>query len=256
MDLYPLLLLKRALAAAVLPPVGPLLLVLFAVFIARRMPRLGRTLFWVGLLSSLAFATPFVARHLAETLETTDVLEIMEAKRAQAIVVLSGDMSFDAPEYRGDVVGSHTLQRVRYGARVAKLTGLPVLVSGGSPEGGGSLALAMREVFERDFGVPVRWTESASLDTRENAQYSHDILAREKIHRIVLVTHAMHMPRAQAHFVEAGFEVIPAPTGFTRAGPSHWHEFVPGASAQQTSAAALREWIGRAAAMAGIGKSR
>jgi hypothetical protein len=35
-------------------------------------------------------------------------------------------------EYGGDTLGRLTLERVRYGARVAKKTGLPVLVAGGS----------------------------------------------------------------------------------------------------------------------------
>ncbi|MBK7662121.1 MAG: YdcF family protein [Sterolibacteriaceae bacterium] len=256
MDFYPLLLLKRVLAALVLPPAGPVLLALLGVMLARRLPRLGRRLFWLGMLSSLALATPFVANLLVRSLGDTPPLDLADARRAQAIVVLSGSTNFDAPEYAGDTVGGDTLQRVRYAARVAKQTGLPLLTSGGSPEGARPLALTMRDTLERDFGVAVKWTESASLDTRENARFSKDVLGREKIRRIVLITHVTHMPRARRYFEDAGFEVVAAPTVYSRPSPASWYEFVPGASAQQISSAALHEWIGLAAARAGIGVAR
>lgn len=256
MDFHLLLVTKRLVAALVLPPVGPLLLMLFGVMLARRWPRLGRRTFWLGLFAALALATPYVAGLLAGSLEDAAPLEPAAARRAQAIVVLAGNADHAAPEYGGDTVGAQTLQRVRYAARLAKQTGLPLLVSGGSPEGARPLALAMRDALERDFGVSVRWTESASVDTRENALHSRDVLRREKISRIVLVTHAIHMRRAARHFADAGFEVLAAPTAFAGDASSSWLAFVPGAAAQQLSSAALHEWLGLAAIELGLDAAR
>ena len=59
-----------------------------------------------------------------------------EIEHPMAIVILGGGVRRHAAEYGGDTLGQLTLERVRYGARVARLTGLPVLVSGGSVFGG------------------------------------------------------------------------------------------------------------------------
>jgi uncharacterized SAM-binding protein YcdF (DUF218 family) len=69
--------------------------------------------------------------------------------------------------------------------RLQRVTGLPVLASGGNGE-----AAAIKRQLERDFGVPVRWTEGESLTTEENALLSVKILAGTGIQKILLVTHA------------------------------------------------------------------
>jgi uncharacterized SAM-binding protein YcdF (DUF218 family) len=57
--------------------------------------------------------------------------------------------------------------------------------------------------------------EAESLNTYENAVKSKEILEREGINRIVLVTSATHMPRAVGLFENQGLSVIPAPTDYT-----------------------------------------
>jgi uncharacterized SAM-binding protein YcdF (DUF218 family) len=56
--------------------------------------------------------------------------------------------------------------------------------------------------------------EDRSLNTYENAVYSAEILREMDIHRVLLVTSAMHMPRSVGLFQHQGIEVIPAPTDF------------------------------------------
>lgn len=256
MDFYPLLFLKRALSALILPPAGPILLALFGLMLASSMPRLGRKIFWLGIFGFFFMATPFMGGVLSRHLEDIRPPDRAAIKQAQAIVILGGSSYHGAPEYGGDTVGAATLQRLRYGARLAKQTGLPVLVSGGAPSGGSPLALAMREALERDFGVAVKWTESASLDTRENALFSWQTLKRDKIERILLVTQATHMRRARTYFTAAGFEVIPAPTVFASPSPSIAYDFLPTEIGMNQSAAALHEWLGLAAIELGIDAAR
>lgn len=256
MDFYPLLFLKRAVAALVLPPAGPIFLALFGLLLAQRLPRLGRAVFWLGIFGFFFLATPFMAGVLSRHLEDIRPPAPAALKQAQAIVILGGASNHGAPEYGADTVGSSTLQRLRYGARLAKQTGLPVLVSGGAPSGGSPLALAMRDALERDFGITAKWTESASLDTRENALYSRQILKRENIERVLLVTQAAHMRRARKYFVRAGFEVIPAPTAFSSPSPSVAYDFLPTDSGLNQSAAALHEWLGMAAIELGVDAAR
>jgi uncharacterized SAM-binding protein YcdF (DUF218 family) len=165
----------------------------------------------------------------------------------QAIVVISGGLARQPEAFGGDTVAEDTLERLLYTARLARATGLPVLVSGGLIHGANrSLAAAMAETLHRDFAVPVTWQEARSLTTQENARFSYDILAPLGIRRIYLVTAAAHMPRAQAIFTGAGFTVTPMPTLFTfavpRPGPL---DLVPRSYYLAHSARALHEWAGR-----------
>ena len=153
------------------------------------------------------------------------------AKSADAIVILGGGSHPASPEYGGDTVNSTTLERLRYGARLYRLTHLPVLVTGGNPRGYAEAEAAlMRLVLETEWNMPVRWSDDQSHDTAENARKSFAILKPAGITRIYLVTHAWHMPRAQAAFEYAGFAVIPAATSYTTDDVRSPGDFVPNAN--------------------------
>src|SRR3979490_3216135 len=128
--------LKALLKALLLPPTSVLLLSALGLGLFGRFPRLGRALAASGILLLLVISVPVVADSLAEFVDTSSPLELTQAREAKAIVVLGGGTRRCAPEYNGATLGSLTLERARYGARVARLTGLPVLVSGGSVLGG------------------------------------------------------------------------------------------------------------------------
>ena len=143
--------------------------------------------------------------------------------------------------------GHLTLERVRYGARVARLTGLPVLVTGGIVFGGEPEATLMRAALEREFGVPVRWVEARSRNTHENAVRSAEILGAEHIGRIVLVAHSFDMPRARAEFAAVGIEAIPAPTLIPSGRIDNVLDVLPSLGALQSSYFALYEILANAA---------
>ena len=92
----------------------------------------------------------------------------------------------------------------------------------------------------------MKWVESRSLDTRENAARSAEILLPAGARRIVLVTHAAHMRRSVEAFERAGFTVIPAPTAFLLGrGPKD--EVLPGMPNMNATFAggyAAHEWLG------------
>lgn len=238
--------LKKLLALLVLPPLGPLLLVALGLLLRRRRPRFGAALAWSGLLLALLFVTPYSVGLLAEPLERTPVPDAAAIRRAQAIVILAGGRHRNAPEYGGETVSRLTLERLRYGARLARASGLPVLLSGGAPSGGIPEALLMREALEQDFGLRARWTESASRDTGENVRYAAKILRDEGVSRVLLVTHAIHMKRAGAGFEAEGLEVIPAPTGFIHGEGSSDSFFgdLPGAGTAYAGWLVAHEWLG------------
>ena len=247
------LFLARAVAKAlVLPPAGPLLLAVAGLVVARRAPRTGRALAWIGIGALLLLSLPIVAAWLARPFDRAP-FAAADAQGAQAIVILGGGTRRNAPEYGGDTLGRLTLERVRYGAQVAKATGLPVLVSGGSTFGAVSTEAAlMRSALHQEYGVAVRWVEDASRNTDENARHSAALLKRDGVHRIVLVAHAIDMPRATAEFAEAGMTTVPAPTGLlSRLGPAPM-DFVPSASALLLSHDALYEILANAAQRLGL----
>lgn len=233
--------------ALVLPPTGPLLLALAGLAITLRRPRLGRWIAFAGIALLLLLAMPAVAGFLVRCIDTTPAFDPSRATGAQAIVILGGGARRDAPEYGGATLSTLSLERVRYGARLARLTGLPVLVSGGSVKAGDPVeALLMREALTREYGIPVRWVEARSRNTHENAVYSAAMLKAAGVTRIVLVVHSFDVPRARAQFEAAGIRVIPAATGIPPAVPAEAGDFLPSASGLQESYWAIYEILGGA----------
>lgn len=238
--------LKFAAKAMLLPPGGPMLVALAGVALLRRAPRTGRVLLWTGSLSLFLLCLPIVAGLLARPFGMPP-LDYGEAHRAQAIVILGGGTRRAAPEYGGDTLGRLTLERVRYGAKVARATGLPVLVTGGVlPWVDSSEASLMREALEWEYGIPVRWTEDRSRNTLENARFSAPLLKADGVTTVVLVAHAIDMPRARAEFGNAGIATIPAPTGLASATDVRWTDFVPTVGALQVSYDSLYEILANA----------
>lgn len=239
---------KKLLAALVLPPTGPLLLTLAGLALLVRWPRLGRSLAWLGALVLTALSLPGVSHALLRALDQSPPLDFSQARAADAIVIVGGGVRRAAPEYGGDTLGRLTLERVRYGALVARKTGLPVLASGGTVYGGAAEAALIKAALEQEFGVPVKWTEARSRNTRENAYESAAILRDAGIRRVVLVAHGFDMPRAKAEFTAAGLHVIPAPTLVTAASFTFDHpiEWLPSMSALSGSYYALYELLANA----------
>jgi len=237
--------LNYALSDIVLPPTVLVALAIVGVTVLRRRRALGLTLILGSQLLLLALSLPVVAMALARTLEPPPVTRA-QLERAQAIVILAGGNNRGAPEWGGETVKTYTLQRVRYGARLARETGLPILVTGGSPDGSRRAeADLMREVLVNEYGLEVRWAELASTTTGENAVLTAAMLKREGLTRVALVTDAIHMPRSRLAFEAAGLEVIACPTAYAGQRPFAWYQLVPGPTALHLSNYALREWVSR-----------
>ena len=242
-------LLTNAVAACLLPPLNGLLLALLGFLLLRRRPRLGRWLIGSGFVLLFILSLQFVAHSLLQPLENRyPVLPFatLASIEADAVVVLGGGRYLAAPEFDGrDDVKGATLQRLRYAALLAKTLNKPILVTGGRPDGGASSeAEAMQSALRRDFGVEVRWLEASSDNTLENARNTARILGGQGVRRVVLVTHAWHMPRSVAAFEATSLSVLPAPTAYVASRPLTPLDFMPRARALEWSSVALHEWIG------------
>jgi uncharacterized SAM-binding protein YcdF (DUF218 family) len=210
------LFLTNLIASFFLPPLNALLFLLIGLVIRKRTPRLAGILVFTAVTLLWLLATPFVGGALKRSLEGSPVTPT-QMKAAQAIVVLGGGRDVNSPEYGEDTVGAATLLRLRYAVKLHRETGLPLLVSGGRPNGGLlSEAETMRKVLTTEFNVPVRWLEEDSVNTIENARLSAPILKRDGVNAVLVVTQAWHMPRALNSFSNTGIKAIPAPTSFRK----------------------------------------
>lgn len=247
---------KPLLTALAMPPLSLLLMALLGLLLAvRRRRRTGMAL--VGLALVLLWllschgtavwlahnALPQYPPASAARLKSTDV---------QAIVVLGGGIYPEAPEYGEAQPGPATAARLRYGIWLSRQSGLPLAFTGGMGRAASSAqAISEAEVAARvalqDYGFTVRWLESKSRDTAENAALLAPLLKRDGILRIALVTDARHMPRSVAAFVRAGMAVTPAPTAYASAERSNLLEWLPSASGLLASQQVLRELLALAA---------
>lgn len=166
----------------------------------------------------------------------------------QAIVVLAAGRLKNSPEYAGqDIPDYIALARLRYAAKLHHETGLPVLVSGGAAipeEGIKPLADGMVSALQNDFVTPVKWAEDKSKNTAENAEFSAKILQQADIHRILLVTDAMHMYRAKMMFEQQGIAVVAAPTLFFARKELGLSDLLPGVEGLRRANYASYEWLG------------
>jgi len=234
--------------ALVLPPGCILVLAAAGLAVRRARPRLGMAALAGAWLLLAVLSAPVCSEWLASTLEHAPPIDpTAPFPAADAIVILSGDVYADAPEYGGDTIGMLTLMRLRYGAWLHRKTGLPLLVTGGRLQPSyRPLGDMMAETLTQEFGISARWVESAARNTAANARRSAELLRKDGVRRILLVTSATHIPRARAAFEAEGLEVVPAPTGISA--DDRWTpgDFVPRTGALLESTFALHEWLGRA----------
>lgn len=227
-----------------LPPLNLLVLMVLGLVLWSRRPRTARGLLTAGVALLWVLSTPVVGIVLLRSLEVPPVTS-EAVKGAQAIIILGGGRMVEAPEYGEESPGQETLLRLRYAAKLHRESGLPILTTGGKPDGGDlSEAEVMARSLERDFNVPVRWKEGASDNTGENARFSARVLREAGISRVLVVSNAWHLKRALPVFEREGLAPIAAATGFQRP-PLLPNDLLPSAGGLMASRWAMHEWIGQ-----------
>lgn len=231
--------------ALLLPPASLLIAAAVGLALLRRWPRGARAILAVVWLVMYLLCTPLVAGLLQAAAGSNDPVDPVRLESVQAIVILGGGLRIQAAEYGGDSLGRLTLERVRYGARIARATELPVLVTGGRPAyATRSEGEVMRDALEQEFGVRVRWVETRSRNTHENARNAAAILLPLGIRRVAVVMHGFDTHRAVTEFRDAGLEAIAAPTVLPQPGLETVGDVVPHAAALLGSYYALYELAG------------
>lgn len=253
---------KPAIAALLLPPTPFVLLVLVGGGLMRRSRGVAWALLLAGALGTWWMCTPVAATALTELLLRpppalgTDQIASLKKAPKTAIVVLGGGRKSLAPEYGVSDLNHFGVERLRYGLWLSRQTSLPVAFSGGLGHGSqpgsaeGEIAARMAAA---EFGQPLRWTESESRDTNENATRTLPLMRTQGIEHIVLVTHGFHMRRALAAFERAAqrastpMKLTPAPMGLDAPIRGDWHDWLPSRAGFDKVNIALHEWLGRLA---------
>jgi uncharacterized SAM-binding protein YcdF (DUF218 family) len=240
------------LKALLLPPTPLLAIALFALLAARR-ARWIRGAGIAALALLIVLSMPAVGAALLALLEA-DAPPLAPERIAQlkgsaaTIVILGGGRRLGALDEPGqETISEASLERCVYGARLARVSGLPVIVSGGKPEGQGTLpeAQLMARVLHDDLGVGSIQVEDKSYETLQNARNVARLLGGGQDKRVVLVTHFYHMRGAAAAFAAQGFEVMRAPMGHHTSAPRSALDFLPNAGGLRDSSIALREFLRR-----------
>jgi uncharacterized SAM-binding protein YcdF (DUF218 family) len=212
--------LKPYITAIVFSPTLLLLGIALGLWLSSKKPKLGKSLAVFSTALLWIFSTSAFNVWLSHNLLTQykpATAQELKARGVQAIVVLGGGVETGQPDGIQQLQAT-ALDRLRHGIELSRKTGIPVMVTGG--KGWGAKASSeneaeiSRRVAREVFQFEIKWTESESRDTQENAFNSKQLLTNQGISKIALVTHSWHMPRSLKAFQKVGFEVTPAPMGF------------------------------------------
>lgn len=226
---------------------GLLLLVFAYLAVLWKRKTLFHCFFLMGLLLLYGFSIEPVADVLLRPLERRHLPENLSGLKADAIVVLAGDVRKGVfPRDDIEVGGSRVLKGVRlYRRKAAPL----IIMSGGS----GDLfdpnfkeAELMKELAV-ELGVPRDkiLVESQSRNTRENMARTKQLLDEIKAGKIILVTSAFHIPRSLAILRKLGVDAVPAPSDFYVTDEKYdLFSFVPDLGNLGRSSVAIKEHVG------------
>jgi len=231
---------KTLLLVAVLPPVPMLMLAAWGGWRLKRQRRWGSWLLVLGLVLSGLSATEAVGELLSRAAGQPKPLGVAEiaAMRSQshgAVLVLGGGVRRQAPEYGQGAPNNITAERLAYGVFLARRSGWPLGYSGGigwtARELKQSEASIVARVAAEDYGLPLRWAEGRSRDTRENAANTLPLLAEAGVKQVVLVTHEEHMRRSLRAFeavaAPLGMQIVAAPVGLIPDGLGSFADWCP-----------------------------
>lgn len=239
--------LKKLITAMLLPPFNILILWIAALILAKlNFKKLSRISTALGIALLYILSIPFTAQTLKDSLTIEAHLNLDDYKQAQAIVLLGGGLRDSQELYAPLASNAVQLERLRYAAYLQKETKLPLLITGASPTGAIEAKVAAEEL-QNFFNVPTKWIEPKALTTKENALFTKQILEKEGIRKIILVTNEWHMQRAKLLFEQQGFVVMPASVGEgitpQEYGLNMMH-FIPQGGALAKNMQLLKEWIG------------
>lgn len=198
---------------------------------------------------------PMIASYLVANIERTYApLSPEDTSTADAIVLLGGALGLPMrPRVSADLTNS--TDRILHTARLYRLAKAPlIIVSGGNifPQPGMKPESFYISLLLQEWGVPKQAiiTKGNSRNTYQNALETKQIIDKLKIEKILLVTSALHMPRALAVFRSFGINATPAVTDILVTYPTQPDrhppalDWLPSVDALFNTTLAIREHLG------------
>lgn len=168
--------------------------------------------------------------------------------QAEAIVVLGGNTANNRQNWFEPYDPGTASARIDKAALLYQTGHAPrILLSGAALDGSISEAEMMAKILQQqDIPKEALILETESYTTYENAVYTHRLLAEHGIKRVLLVTSALHMPRAMAVFRKQGITAIAAPVRPQIVVPSDpsFSFWQPDARALSASRSIIKEYAG------------
>jgi uncharacterized SAM-binding protein YcdF (DUF218 family) len=232
-------------------PIGLTMVLVGAGLILQR-----RVLCWIGLGLLLLLSTGFVSGKLMRWVEgVEDRSVIQDVKTADAIVVLSGMIEERKNAPLGEWSGA--VDRFEGGVDLMQTGKAPLLIFTGGwvpwtpkakPEGEILAQRAVRLGVPKDKIVVTGKAQNTQEEATAVRQVGRNWWVTGSNPRIILVTSAFHMRRAEMLFRKSGFEVMPFPVDLQTSENNEITplSFLPSAQALARSETAIREMIGLA----------
>ncbi|HEX7747756.1 MAG TPA: YdcF family protein [Bordetella sp.] len=225
------------------------LLGLGAVLRLFRLRRAGNFSAVLGLAWALAWSLPITSIWLGGELEQRyPHLTPTEAPKAEAIVVLGGNTGHGRSNWFLPLDKDTAMSRLDMAIDLYEAGRAPrIVLSGGALSGDVSDAKAMAHRVRQN-GIPdnVLILENSSRTTHENALLTEDKLELHDIHDVLLVTSALHMPRAMAAFAKQGVNAtaVPTPPQIILPADGSISPWLPNARAFEASRSIIKEYAG------------
>jgi uncharacterized SAM-binding protein YcdF (DUF218 family) len=231
------------------PPTLSICMLLCGGLMLLRWRRLGGLVMVLAVGWSALWSVPQCSDWLRGTLEERHPVVVESTlPPADAIVVLGGGVG--RAWLRREDVDPEELKssRLAAGARAWLARRAPTVILSGGGDGDGSEARTMAAAITR-LRVPASalLLEERSRDTRGNALFTAELAKQHGMRRVLLVTSALHMPRARLMFCEAGMEVTPIPVPEFAHRDGWRARWLPTRGALWRSGRALKEYAGLAA---------
>ena len=229
-----------------------LLLLLALAFLRSKKLRTAAGLLVLGLLVLWTASTPFVAGQLYRHMESRYPPTAMENIPVRGCMIVLGGALGAALPPRVDVDMGEAIDRIYKAAALYRAGKAPVVIVTGGNQPWSESMIAEADLIRDlliEWGVSKEaiFLEGSSRNTRENALYSKNILDTVSCDNALLVTSAVHMPRAVAAFHSVGVNVTPVSTDVRAidSGLPGVMDFVPSTDALAMTSDAIREWVGQ-----------
>ena len=240
-------------------PTGIIAILIIVAIILRKRKNWQSGLLIAALLILFLCGNRWVSTALVRSLEWRN-LPTTTIPQAEVIVLLGGGTQAPrAPRPMTEVNSAG--DRVLYAAKLYREGAAPIILASGgkvnfTPDSPSTPAEDMADLLTfLDVPPSAIWQQNRSQNTYEDALYSTILLAEQGIEEIILVTSAIHMPRAKALFEAQGLTVIPAPADFSVT-EQDWQNLLnpgldeallyllPNASALNSTTNAFKEYLG------------